>query len=497
MISLKGVISLARFNQTKKVAAPDAVSYEGGAVYEKKAFDEWINMLFSDYMEDSFYESGEKKRQRFHALTQRMIAEEGAKFVAKAAFFARNELGMRTVAQMVAAELNAAQFEEKRRFFHAFPHRPDDVAEVFAAVDYLGGKRSHALVRGFGDYLRSLNTYQLGKYKMNSREYNLYDCINITHANSAGINAFKKGSLESPDTWEVKISTAANNEEREQEWVRLVEEEKLGYLALIRNLNNILSVEGITEHWIAVNLCPQITNTKKIHQSLVFPYQIYSAYKNLKVQNLEVVVALSHAFYESVKNMPKLEGSTCIILDVSGSMDDPISYRSNISIKEAGAVYAAAIMCQNHDADFIKFGTKARKLNRQIWVSNIFSIIERLYANDGCGYGTDLVPAMEKLTQHYDRIFLISDMQIMNHNNSWGWYIHRPQNNDLFKDYCRKYGACKLYSFDLGNYHTQVGNPSNPDVYFCTALSEKVLKFISLLENGEDLRSQINRITFL
>lgn len=483
-----------RFNEIKEKAIPSAISYEGGEVYEKNPLDEWINMLFSDFMEDGFYEAQKSRQERFEKLTEAIIAKYGAEFAAKAAIFARNELGMRSISQFVAAKLNAENFDNKRAFFRVYPHRADDVAEVFAAIGKLQGKRSHACVRGFKDYLSGLDAYTLGKYKMNNRTYNMYDCINITHATSAAINDYKAGWLEAPDTWEVAISTAADEESKNKEWKRLVEENKLGYMALIRNLRNILNCGEISNAWIQEYLVPQLTNERAIRKSLVFPYQIYSAYKNMQIRNMDVAMALSTAFHIAVGNLPTLDGNTCIILDVSGSMDDPISTRSQITIKEAGAVYAAGIMLQNPKCDFIKFGNNAKAFKYNT-LDNIFNIIAAMVANDDCGYGTDVVPAFELLSHHYDRIFLISDMQVMKQYNYWE-RRRRTAAEDAYKEYCRSYGQTELYSFDLGNYHTQISNPDNPHVHLCTALNEKVMKFISLLEDGDSLFDYINQVVF-
>ena len=275
---------MANFNKVK-IHDSKTVSYEGGTVYKKSPVDEWMNLLFSSFMEDKFYESAEDLQERFEELTQKMADTYGYEFVAKAAFFARNELGMRSISQFVASWLNDKSFENKRAFYRNFMHRPDDVAEIFAAIDQRNSKRSHALVRGAADYISSLNEYTLAKYKLNSRTYNMYDVINITHAHSHAIDLYKAGELKSADTWEVNISAKSDKTERDQEWKRLVEEHKLGYMALIRNINNILAVEDIDNAWIVGYLVPQIINKEAIQKSLMFPYRFYTAYKNLDIHN--------------------------------------------------------------------------------------------------------------------------------------------------------------------------------------------------------------------
>lgn len=482
---------MAKFN-AKTSRTPNAISYEGGSVYEKSPVEEWMNFLFSSYIEDRFYENSSKQLERFHKLTKEMLNCYGAEFVAKAAMFARNELGMRSAAQYVASLMNGEIFADKRIFFRNFCHRPDDVSEIFSVLDDLGDKRSHALVRGCGDYLSSLSSYTLGKYKLTNHAYNMYDLINITHVHSDVIDAYKAGTLETPDTWETAISGAQDKTERDYEWIRLVEDRRLGYLALIRNLRNILNTDtGIDDAWVVKCLCPQLEDTQAIRKSMVYPYQIYSAYKNMGIRNPYVVASLDFAFKAAINNMPVLSGNTAIILDVSGSMCSPISAKSNITICEAGAVYAACVALKAEHCQIIKFATYAQefKFNR---VNLVFNEIAKMTKEDGCGWGTNLAPAYHLLDKHYDRIMLISDMQIMDNPASrFGWESERDAMS-AYKDYCREYGITKLYSFDLGNYHTQTDNPNNPNIYLCTSLSEKTLKFINLLENGKSLVDYIN-----
>jgi hypothetical protein len=487
---------MAGFNKVK-VHRPNAVSYEGGAVYEKSPVNEWLNMLFSSFMEDKFYESALDQQQRFVELTSKMADAYGYEFVAKAAVFARNELGMRSISQLVAAWLNNKTFDNKRQFYRAFMHRPDDVAEIFAATDFLWGKksRSHALVRGAADYLSALKPQTLAKYKLNSRDYNMYDLINITHAHSKAIDLYKAGELAAADTWEVNISAKSDKSERDQEWKRMVEEHKLGYMALIRNLNNILDNPEINQDWIRHTLVPQITNEKAIHKSLMFPYRFYTAYKNLNIHNPFVDMALGEAFaIAAVKNAPQLDGGSAIILDVSGSMEDRISYNSNITIKEVGACFAIALWLAHPQSPVIKFGTTAKFVTNLNLLENPFTLISRLCRNDGCGYGTDILPAFELLDREinsntYKRIFIISDMQVMD-NRSWGWF-----NNTSAQAYHKYFGNKICYSFDLGNYHTQILSPHD-HIRYVTSLNDQVFKFIGLLESGINLVDYINQFNY-
>lgn len=480
---------MSKFNKTKTPAQPNAVTYEGGDAFEKSLEQDWLNNLFSNMLENRFYETGDKQMERYINLTEQMFDKHGAKFVARAAVFARNELGTRSISQLTAALLNDKQFEGKRNFYKTYMHRPDDVSEIFAILESRGDKRSHALVRGAADYIGGLKDYQLDKYRMANKNFSMIDLINITHPKSDAVDKFYNGKLEKAGTWEQKISASTSEEEKAANWRELVESKSLGYLALIRNLNNILDSD-VDNDWVVEHLVPQLTDAAKIHKSLVFPFQIYTAYANLKTKPLSLVVALDKAFRISVENVPGLDGSSLVVLDVSGSMENRFSARSSMSIKEVCACYAAAIYLSNPDSDFIKFGDHA-KMKHYSRIDNVFDIINKMQENDGCGYGTDIIPVWQMLDKHYDRIFLFSDMQVM--SNSWYSWRNTGSSVGAMRKYFNTYGRTRVYSFDLSNYHTQISNPAQGDLVMLTALSDKVFTMLSILEKGENIVDYINK----
>lgn len=156
---------MSKFN-TKQTVANRATTYEGAVTYTKSLEQDWMNNLFSSFLQDQFYESAEDQQIRYLELTAKMAEKYGYPFVAKAAKFSRNELGMRSISQITMAYLNDKLYEGKRQDFAGYFHRPDDISEVFGAIDSFGGKRSHALVRGAADYLSKCDDYQLAKYAM-------------------------------------------------------------------------------------------------------------------------------------------------------------------------------------------------------------------------------------------------------------------------------------------------------------------------------------------
>lgn len=485
---------MSKFNTNK--VTENVTTYEGGKAHKKSLLDEWLNFLFSSFLSDQYYESAEEQQERFIELTRQMVSKYGIQFVMKATMFARKTIGMRSISQLSAAIVNGYSGDNKRKFFREFCNRVDDVSEVFAAVEMLGEKRSHAMVRGFGDYLSDVNEHLLSKYrgKLENKKYNLFDIINLTHAHSDAIEAYKNGNLKSADTWENAIS---NCDDKGAEWKRLVEKRSLGYIALISNLNNILSSVDVDYKWIDEVLVPQIVNEYAIELSLVMPYQIYSAYKAIGDSNISIAMALDKAFGYSVRNMPYLKGKSCIILDVSGSMHNPVSSRSSITIVEMCAVYATAMfMANQYDTDIILFGSNAEYVaTSSLKNRSAFFIIEQLCSDNvsNClGCGTNMYAALELVKQRYDRIMVFSDQQVC---GSISWYFEPRGVSQEIKKLWDRYGKFPVYSFDLGNYHNSC-LPQGKDIYYITALSDDVFKFIELSEMGEDnLIEYINFMT--
>ena len=110
--------------------------------------------------------------------------------------------------------------------------------------------------------------------------------------------------------------------------------------------------------------------------------------------------------------------------------------------------------------------------------------------NDGCGYGTDVVPAFNLIAdKKYDRIFVVSDMQVMSGYRSW---YGIKDGIGSYNKYCAAHGRTLLYSFDISNYSSQIANPGNPDVHLMTALNDNVFKMLEYIENGGKLYDYIN-----
>lgn len=467
----------------------------------------WMNYLMSSFNEDGYYESAVNQRQRFIQLTDEMCDKYSTEFVAKMAIYVRHEIGLRTAPCLLAAILNSRNdFSEsdlsmKRRFFYHFPRRPDDVGQIFAFMrndldmGYLD-KPSHAMAKGISLYLSGLNEYQIGKYKMANGEYNIYDLINLTHANSPEINKLKQGKLPSPVTWEVEISRLQDQEERNERWITLVAEHRLGYLALLRNLRNILIAlrdkmepeDGIK--FVNRFIKPILLDERAMSKN-AFTFQIYNACKIISydMEEGESVQKIVDVTFDILKRALSVSAkaisgsmvfghSGCLVFDVSGSMTQPVSRRSSVSVLEASACIAESVIRTFPHVDIVKFASIAQRFDGTTHGENVWKDIRSLTANDGTlGYSTDLDEAINVMEDNehdrkYDTVFIFSDMQITSSTRIREYIKAHPRTTFVF--YC-------LGSYDLSDAYDFENLKNCVNV---TSIDDSALRLISLLSKG-------------
>jgi hypothetical protein len=254
-------------------------------------------------------------------------------------------------------------------------------------------------------------------------------------------------------------------------WKDMVLSGKLGYFALLRNLRNIMETAPEVES----EVIRQLINREKIKRSLVLPFRYFTAITELqKMHNTRnIVSAVNEAAEISLDNVPKFDGKTLIAVDVSGSM----SGKPQEIAKMFGAILYKAT-----DSVLLTFDDRARFVTMNP-KDGLLTLMQNIPFT---GVGTNFNAIFQILTQKFDRIIILSDMQ------EWmttGWNSSNPRAS--FADYKNRTGADpKIYSFDLQNYGSMEFPENN---VFCLAgFSEKVFDIMKVLE--EDRNALINKI---
>ncbi|MBF0395945.1 MAG: TROVE domain-containing protein, partial [Desulfobacterales bacterium] len=184
---------------------------------------------------------------------------------------------------------------------------------------------SSQIKKGIAKAFIKFDEYQLAKYNRDGA-VKLRDALFLCHAKPKDKDQeilWKKlieNGLASPDTWEVNLSKGFD---KKNTWQRLLKENKLGPLALLRNIRNMQDA-GLEEDII-------LNAIKKMNVERILPFRFIAAVQ--KVPKFEE--SLEKAMFKSLEMQEKLRGITILLVDVSGSMDAKLSQKSDISRLDA------------------------------------------------------------------------------------------------------------------------------------------------------------------
>lgn len=479
----------------KKKESTKTVNLAGGTAYKMTDKMAFVSLLLTSFVQEQFYSTASEQEKKM----QYLLLSVDKKFAAKASIYARNEYGMRTISHIVAGEIASLVKGETwtKNYFEKVVRRPDDITEILSYYTENYGKTiPNSLKKGFGKAFLNFDAYQLSKYSGKHNAISLVDALRLVHPRPETdeskelLRKFVYNELAPAKTWETGLTQAgqkADSEEQKKElktavWKELLEENRLGYFALLRNVRNIM-----TQAPEMIDLmCERLVDRKAIKKSLVMPFRFQTAFnevRSMKVgKTANVLESIAKAVDISLENVPVYDGRTLIAVDCSGSMTGrPI---------EIASLFAAALYKSN-DSDIMLFAEDARYENF-LRSDSALTISHEIKKRANYG-GTNFSSIFQKANSQYDRIIILSDMQ------SWmspdGY--HSPRNfitNKTLNEYKGMHGACpKVYSFDLAG-HGTLQFPQQ-DVYMVAGFSDKVFSMMKMLEADKDaLIDEIEKI---
>ena len=478
---------MAKFNTTNTIKTTNKSGHVAYGMRDKEKLV--TQVLTSFFNEAKFYGDNSKEMEQ----TIKSVIKSDPRFVANLAVFARREFNMRSVAHILTAFL-AHEVEGKpytRKTVKAVSLRGDDVTEIMAAYLSMFGKPiPNSLKKGISDALQGFDEYTLAKYKGEGKAVKMRDLLCLcrpTPKDAEQAAMWKRvleGNLETPYTWETELSAKGNTKEV---WESLIESGKVGYMAILRNLRNILNANPSNVEK-ALSL---IENPEAVKKSRQLPFRYLAAYKELaNIGGSRVFDALENAVEASCENLPRLSGTTVIAVDISGSMDDSISAKNSTRCYEIAMLLGliANKICDN--SYFYTFNNHIEKYA----VSRRSGILETV-KNARCGGGTDMYLPFKKMIDdkvNADRIIVLSDNEC---NSGGGFYCRKPV-QALADEYRRISGNdIWVHAIDLQGYGTQQFHGKKTNIV--AGWSEKVFEFIKLAEQGEStLEKAIESYTY-
>lgn len=302
--------------------APALQTHEGGRAARITPEQELRRTVMACLLwEATFYESGIDVGARITGLVPKVAPD----VVAAMAIEAREQMNLRHVPLLLCREL-ARNRTLKSDTLARVIQRPDELTE-FLAIYWKDGRQKVAasVKKGLAKAFPKFSAYSLAKYNRDGA-VKLRDVLFLCHAKpkdaeqAATWKALVDGTLPSPDTWEVQLSGGAD---KKATWERLMREDKLGALALLRNLRNMQEV--------GVDMALVRDALGKADVSRVLPFRFIAAARFAPMLEPDLETAL----FRSIAENAKLAGDTIVLVDVSGSMDAQLSAKSDMKRVDA------------------------------------------------------------------------------------------------------------------------------------------------------------------
>ena len=477
---------MSKFNTTVKEPKTKTINLAGGEAYSQTNELALVSMLLTSFVNDQFYKSGNDTLKDLRSLIKKVDPE----FAAKAAIYARDKFGMRSITHALAGELTSELkgSELGKNFYDKVVVRVDDMTEIMSY--YLMHKTSkdnpkfpNSLKKGFAKAFDKFDAYQLAKYSGKNKDLKLVDLVNIVHPvptdrNKTALELLVKGDLKNTETWEAKLSQAGQVAENEEDlsqlksdaWTDLITSRKIGYFALLRNLRNILNQAPNA----VPAACELLVDERMISKSRVLPFRFATAYEEISKMGSskgvrDVLVAISSAMDISCKNIPIFE-DTLFVVDVSGSMSGRPS--------EIASLFAA-MFAKSNNCDVMTFANNSTYVNYNP-NDSVMTIRDSFRFSGG---GTNFKSIFKTANKEYKHIILASDMQ--------GWVGHTSPSRE-FNEYKNNFN-CKphVFSLDLAG-HGTLQLPES-QVYCLAGFSDKVFQIMELLKiDKKALFNEIN-----
>lgn len=469
----------------------DTTNRQGHGAYKIGDELRLISMLNTLKIEPQFYRSENETIQELRDLVEK-VGLKDPYFLAQCIVYSRcMGEGMRSINHLAAA-LAAPYFSGQpwaKRFYSFWNKklqkggcifRPDDMSEIkdaFVALNKV--KLTNPMRKGFANAIENMDAYSIFKYKKA-----IINIANLVHPDVKvstatievngksykAIDALMKGMSVSADTWEHAQSDAGQavaqavkegklskakaqevlKEAKNDNWESLLKDGKLGILAAIRNLRNMMQSPRSEVIDLVSNL---VSDGDAIRKGKVMPYQMDLAAEVLRTEfntqySRQLINSLEKGLELSTPNLAEaLPGRNLVIIDCSGSMStrvyDSVTKRRMSSRCVDKAALIGAMIAKSTNADIIRFGSRAEWFKYNLR-SSVFDIAHSI-ASCSMG-GTNLASAFNLImteNRSYDRIFILSDNEC-NSGCQAGAYAN----------YIKRVNSPYIYSVDLAAYST-------------------------------------------
>lgn len=467
---------MARLNKGEKVHTPPTFTHEGALASPMTTEQALRRSVMSCFLWNSeFYEDGEEIAERILRLAKSLPVQK----VADLAIEVRTEGKLRHVPLLLLCAIaqTGRGTNIVRKTIPQVIQRADELAEFLAvyakvngvAANKIKNKLSAGVKEGLAAAFVKFNEYSLAKYNQENSNLpiKMRDVLFLCHAkprDSEQDDMWKRliaGQLKPADTWEVSLSTGADKKET---FERLIKEGKLGYMALLRNLRNMVQAG------CDLDLVKGAVLARKGGADKVLPFRYVAAAR--AIPQLEPVI--DQALQAAIADMPVLPGKTIILVDVSGSMNAKMSNKSDLMRIDAAAALSAI---WPGDVRVFTFSSYTKEVPPRRGMAGIDAVLKSQPHNS-----TMLGEAIRHISgMPHDRLVVITDEQ-----------AHDPVGNPAVSKAYMINVASTQHGVSYEKQRVNMGFSWSPKYKLVDTswvhidgFSENVLKFITEYEKGQ------------
>lgn len=379
-------------------------THEGGPAVRMSPADELRRTVMACLLwEDGFYESGVEVGERIKALVPKCAPVE----VAQMAVEARTRQHLRHAPLLLARELARHPARAPDGLIAdtlaEVIRRADELAE-FLALYWKDGRQPLAkqVKKGLARAFRKFDEYALAKYNRDNA-VRLRDVLFMVHAKpkddeqAALWRRLVDGQLAPAGTWEERLSAGADKRETFESMLR---EGSLGYLALLRNLRNMREA-GVDKSLVFDAL------EAGAAKSRVLPFRFVAAARAVP----QWEPAIDKAMQLALAGAEKLPGTTIVLVDVSVSMRERLSRKSDLSRMDAAATLAALARGVCEAGAVFTFSNKVVGVPPRSGMAMVDAVIRS--QDHGLTYLGGAIESLrhDRNLQDADRIIVITDEQ--------------------------------------------------------------------------------------
>jgi len=481
-------------------------NHDGYAAYERLVEEQYIQMLTTNTMNNTFY-ADEQQLMQEAGTTHQEMAELDASFMAKALVYARNEGFMRLQPLYGLAVLSKINPEQFAQVFSHVVKTPADLADFLTILRGSGrGEGGRAVKRQVNRFLNEISEYWAIKYNGRGRGYSLGDMIVTAHPKPKDerqqalfryLRGHETSLVDLPQLQALeKLKTTRNPASQ----LHQIEKGKLPYsvvtsilqptrpiwealmlqmpmFALLRHLNAMDRAGVFAKKKNIAYVTRRLTDAEALRQSRILPFRFVKAYE--MVEQAELREALQQAVELSVHNLPPLSGRTAIFLDRSGSMQG--------DYLRIGSVLALALYKQTQgNALFWLFDQQVEDAHPKL-DEGILAQADRIRAQGGTDTGRP-VRELRESKEMVDRIIMITDEK---QNEGSPFYAELERYRRAMNP------RLQAFIVDITPYRQAMVPPRDGQTFYIYGWSESVLTYIAETATGyETIAERVRKIQF-